>query len=336
MLGPAGRQPGRAAPDRRKVLAWPSGPSVQVSVAPAGLGGALSTVTIQAQQCLEGMWSVSRVGGLLPASCLVSALGGRESASWTPRHGVGSVSEWVPSWGCMSTFHWLCWGCGHWSEPPDGPQAHVQFYARLPVGCALSCPPGALHPPRAHPVPAGVIGWGGLSHFLDHLCHRGPMSSWDEVRSSSSSGVGGKGGTSWCGGSQWPLPLRALLPAVSGCPRGTQAAGRTGDEEPGVLGGRCRPPPPPRACSQRPLFSVDCRVLPSQDSPALAQRIVTTVWPLWGQPWAPVGAVGAVGTTGQGPMPASAPQSGEKPALEGELCRWGPLLSVCCVPQSAL
>lgn len=71
--GPAGRQPGRAGPDRTKGLAWPPGPSVQVSVAPAGLGGALSTVTIQAQQCLEGMWSVSRVNSFLPPACLVSA-----------------------------------------------------------------------------------------------------------------------------------------------------------------------------------------------------------------------------------------------------------------------
>lgn len=81
-VGLAGRQPGRAGPDRRKGLAWPSGPSVQVSVAPAGLGGALSTVTIQAQQCLEGMWSVSRVNSFLPPSCLVSALGG--VGCWPP------------------------------------------------------------------------------------------------------------------------------------------------------------------------------------------------------------------------------------------------------------
>lgn len=74
LAGPTGRQSGRAGPDRRKGPAWPSGPSVQVSVAPAGLGGALSTVTIQAQQCLEGVWSVSRVNSFLPPTCLVSAL----------------------------------------------------------------------------------------------------------------------------------------------------------------------------------------------------------------------------------------------------------------------
>ncbi|XP_042552830.1 kinesin-like protein KIF26A [Dipodomys spectabilis] len=71
-IGPAGRQP-PAGPDRRKGPAWPSGPSVQVSVAPAGLGGALSTVTIQAQQCLEGVWGLSRINSFLPPTCLAEA-----------------------------------------------------------------------------------------------------------------------------------------------------------------------------------------------------------------------------------------------------------------------
>lgn len=81
LAGPTGRQSGRAGPDRRRGPAWPSGPSVQLSVAPAGLGGALSTVTIQAQQCLEGMWSVSRVNSFLPPTCLVSAL---RAVGWGP------------------------------------------------------------------------------------------------------------------------------------------------------------------------------------------------------------------------------------------------------------
>lgn len=73
-VGLTGRQ-APVGPDRRKATAWPPGPSVQVSVAPAGLGGALSTVTIQAQQCLEGVWSLSRVNSFLPPTCLVSVLG---------------------------------------------------------------------------------------------------------------------------------------------------------------------------------------------------------------------------------------------------------------------
>ncbi|XP_060037073.1 kinesin-like protein KIF26A isoform X2 [Erinaceus europaeus] len=67
--------PASAGPDSEKGPAWPPGPSVQVSVAPAGLGGALSTVTFQAQQCLEGMWRVSGVHSLLPPTCLVPGEG---------------------------------------------------------------------------------------------------------------------------------------------------------------------------------------------------------------------------------------------------------------------
>lgn len=42
--------------------------SVQVTVAGGQLGGSLGSVTIQAQQYLEGMWSISRVNTLLPQS----------------------------------------------------------------------------------------------------------------------------------------------------------------------------------------------------------------------------------------------------------------------------
>nr|XP_046269281.1 kinesin-like protein KIF26A isoform X2 [Scatophagus argus] len=60
--------------ERHRVPGWSqsssgsSGPktSVQVTVAGGQLSGSLSTVTIQAQQYLEGMWSISRVNNLLP------------------------------------------------------------------------------------------------------------------------------------------------------------------------------------------------------------------------------------------------------------------------------
>ncbi|XP_029972444.1 kinesin-like protein KIF26A isoform X2 [Salarias fasciatus] len=60
--------------ERHRVPGWahspsaPSGPkaSVQVTVAGGQLTGSLSTVTIQAQQYLEGMWSISRVNNFLP------------------------------------------------------------------------------------------------------------------------------------------------------------------------------------------------------------------------------------------------------------------------------
>ncbi|KAF3701234.1 Kinesin-like protein KIF26B [Channa argus] len=60
--------------ERHRVPGWSqstsasSGPktSVQVTVAGGQLPGSLSTVTIQAQQYLEGMWSISRVNNFLP------------------------------------------------------------------------------------------------------------------------------------------------------------------------------------------------------------------------------------------------------------------------------
>ncbi|XP_056151351.1 kinesin-like protein KIF26A [Lampris incognitus] len=70
--------------ERRKGLGWPqgssvsSGPktSVQVTVGGGQLTGALSSVTIQAQQYLEGMWSISRVNNFLPQPNLAQGLMG--------------------------------------------------------------------------------------------------------------------------------------------------------------------------------------------------------------------------------------------------------------------
>ncbi|XP_019132195.2 kinesin-like protein KIF26A isoform X1 [Larimichthys crocea] len=60
--------------ERHKVPGWSQSPSVssgpktsvQVTVAGGQLSGSLSSVTIQAQQYLEGMWSISRVNNFLP------------------------------------------------------------------------------------------------------------------------------------------------------------------------------------------------------------------------------------------------------------------------------
>lgn len=84
ITGQVGRQPGKSpnlfsGAERKKGLGWSQGTggfpnsSVQVTVAPSGLSGALSSVTIQAQQYLEGMWSISRVNSFLPQACLVSS-----------------------------------------------------------------------------------------------------------------------------------------------------------------------------------------------------------------------------------------------------------------------
>ncbi|XP_009863992.1 PREDICTED: kinesin-like protein KIF26A [Apaloderma vittatum] len=81
IAGQVGRQTGKSTNlfsggERKKGLGWSQGAgsfpnsSVQVTVAPGGLSGALSSVTIQAQQYLEGMWSISRVNSFLPQACL--------------------------------------------------------------------------------------------------------------------------------------------------------------------------------------------------------------------------------------------------------------------------
>lgn len=60
--------------ERHRVPGWSQCPStssgqktsVQVTVAGGQISGSLSSVTIQAQQYLEGMWSISRVNNFLP------------------------------------------------------------------------------------------------------------------------------------------------------------------------------------------------------------------------------------------------------------------------------
>nr|XP_040055695.1 kinesin-like protein KIF26A isoform X2 [Gasterosteus aculeatus aculeatus] len=60
--------------ERHRVPGWSQGPSassgpktsVQLTVAGGQISGSLSSVTIQAQQYLEGMWSISRVNNFLP------------------------------------------------------------------------------------------------------------------------------------------------------------------------------------------------------------------------------------------------------------------------------
>ncbi|XP_055496602.1 kinesin-like protein KIF26A isoform X1 [Leucoraja erinacea] len=58
--------------------------SVQVTVGSSGLSNALNSVTIQAQQYLEGMWSISRVNNFLPHNYLTQTTmteNGKEGAS---------------------------------------------------------------------------------------------------------------------------------------------------------------------------------------------------------------------------------------------------------------
>ncbi|XP_059540969.1 kinesin-like protein KIF26A isoform X1 [Myotis daubentonii] len=152
VAGPAGRPPGRAGPDRRKGLAWPAGPSVQVSVAPAGLGGALSTVTIQAQQCLEGMWSVSRVNSFLPPSCLAEAAVAAVAVADTVRDGPPSggpdgVSRmWGRGGACTTAL--VSPAPGTPAAGSAGPSAAASFFVRAAQKLSLA------KRKKPHPPPA--------------------------------------------------------------------------------------------------------------------------------------------------------------------------------------
>ncbi|XP_036073740.1 kinesin-like protein KIF26A isoform X2 [Rousettus aegyptiacus] len=132
--------PGQAGPDRGKALAWPSGPSVQVSVAPAGRGGALSTVTIQAQQCLEGVWSVSRVNSFLPPTCLAEAAVAAVAVADTVRDGVPPVGPGgTPE----------LWGRGGACAAAPGPSAAASFFVRAAQKLSLAAKRKKPHPPPA-------------------------------------------------------------------------------------------------------------------------------------------------------------------------------------------
>ncbi|XP_032123554.1 kinesin-like protein KIF26A isoform X2 [Sapajus apella] len=152
--GPAGKQPGQAAPDRTKGLAWPPGPSVQVSVAPAGLGGALSTVTIQAQQCLEGMWSVSRVNSFLPPACLAEAAVAAVAVADSVREGApmagpdGLSKAWGRGGACTSALVTPTPGSVGGST---GPSTAASFFIRAVQKLSLASKRKKPHPP---PPPA--------------------------------------------------------------------------------------------------------------------------------------------------------------------------------------
>ncbi|XP_003463187.3 kinesin-like protein KIF26A isoform X2 [Cavia porcellus] len=151
---PTGRQP-PTPPDRRKGLAWQAGPSVQVSVAPAGLGGALSTVTIQAQPCLEGMWNVSRASTFLPPTCLAEAAVAavavadsvRDSASAVGPDGVSKA--WGRAGACTSAL--VTPAPGSSAGGSTGPSAAASFFIR--AAQKLSLAKRKKHHPAPAPTP---------------------------------------------------------------------------------------------------------------------------------------------------------------------------------------
>ncbi|XP_058511493.1 kinesin-like protein KIF26A isoform X2 [Ochotona princeps] len=155
LQGPASREdpdsPGGSpsGPDRKKGLAWAPGPSVQVSVSPAGLGGALSTVTIQAQQCLEGMWGVSRVSSFLPPTCLAEAAVAAVAVADTVRDGPPMAGPECVSkaWGNAGT------RTSALVTPAPGPSAAASFFIRAAQKFSLASRRKKAPPP---PTPAPV------------------------------------------------------------------------------------------------------------------------------------------------------------------------------------
>ncbi|KAM6171442.1 kinesin-like protein KIF26A isoform 2-T2 [Erethizon dorsatum] len=156
--GPMGRQP-LAPPDQRKGLAWPAGPSVQVSVAPAGLGGALSTVTIQAQPCLEGTWNISRASTFLPPTCLaeaaVAAVAVADSVrEGTPMVGPDGLSKvWGRAGACTSAL--VTPAPGTSAGGSTGPSAAASFFIRAAQKLSLASKRKKRHPTPT-PTPRGA------------------------------------------------------------------------------------------------------------------------------------------------------------------------------------
>uniref|UniRef100_A0A8C3P5H2 Kinesin family member 26A n=1 Tax=Cyanoderma ruficeps TaxID=181631 RepID=A0A8C3P5H2_9PASS len=156
IAGQVGRQPGKSpnnlfsAAERKKGLGWSPGvgsfpnSSVQVTVAPSGLSSALSSVTIQAQQYLEGMWSISRVNSFLPQACLAEAApeGGRDVPSAQVSSGQQS-SE--PAGGAAAAQSAVAP-----AGVAAGASAAASFFIRAAQKLNLSSKRKKYHPPLPH------------------------------------------------------------------------------------------------------------------------------------------------------------------------------------------
>ncbi|XP_043930272.1 kinesin-like protein KIF26A isoform X2 [Protopterus annectens] len=154
--GQVGQQPEKSTnllpgTDRRKGLEWPQGmgnfpkSSVQVTVAPSGLSSTLSSVTIQAQQYLEGIWSISRVNSFLPQACLTqttTAEGVREGAC----NDVPPVQNNCGEPRMNST---LVSQSGH-ASVASGPSAAASFFIRAAQKLNLSSKRRKHHTPLPH------------------------------------------------------------------------------------------------------------------------------------------------------------------------------------------
>ncbi|XP_075782579.1 kinesin-like protein KIF26A isoform X2 [Pelodiscus sinensis] len=171
VAGQVGRQSGKSTSlfsgtERKKGLGWPQGTSgfpnssVQVTVAPSGLSGALSSVTIQAQQYLEGMWSISRVNSFLPQACLAETAteGGRESPNVHVASGHNNCDQ--TGTGSLLTSQSLVAPAG----ASAGTSAAASFFIRAAQKLNLSSKRKKCHPPlpRSHDFSVYATNFSGI------------------------------------------------------------------------------------------------------------------------------------------------------------------------------
>ncbi|XP_004917245.2 kinesin-like protein KIF26A isoform X1 [Xenopus tropicalis] len=156
IAGQVGRPSGKSTnlfhgTEKKKGLGWGQGgsslpnSSVQVTVAPSSLGGALSSVTIQAQQYLEGMWSISRVNSFLPSACLPDAPsmdGGRENQNTEISSGPSNNQQSVT--GSTQSFFAPA------GAESAGTSAAASFFIRAAQKLNLSSKRKKYHPPLPH------------------------------------------------------------------------------------------------------------------------------------------------------------------------------------------
>ncbi|XP_054828707.1 kinesin-like protein KIF26A [Eublepharis macularius] len=158
VAGQVGRQSGKttglfSTAERKKGIGWPQAASsfpnssVQVTVAPSGLSGALSSVTIQAQQYLEGMWSISRVNSFLPQACLEATTGecGKEGSNIQVASGQNNSDQ--NGTGSSLANQSLATPAG----VSAGTSAAASFFIRAAQKLNLSSKRKKHHPPLLHP-----------------------------------------------------------------------------------------------------------------------------------------------------------------------------------------
>ncbi|KAM4663497.1 kinesin-like protein KIF26A [Discoglossus pictus] len=149
ITGQVGRHQGKSTSlypgtDRKRGLAWPQGAnsSVQVTVAPGSLGGTLSSVTIQAQQYLEGMWNISRVSSFLPPASLPDAPDGSQESqntAMTSGHGTTEPTRAGNPQSLVSP-----------AVVSSGTSAAASFFIRAAQKLNMSSKRKKYHPPLPH------------------------------------------------------------------------------------------------------------------------------------------------------------------------------------------